>query len=185
MVPLLRSRRSHHRRAGTGHRPQPQTNPHGRKYPNRKTRPSGQAQESPADPPQHPRSTGTARLGTLAAPAAPTVTPTVGFSAPGQPKPALPSLPTHPEPLNARRQAQEMRENRQQLEKNGLTGPLIWDKWTRDWVACGPPPLTCGSAGAPHRTPHSNREDSTFAGAPMVPLGEMWRTHFESWWVLP
>ena len=25
-----------------------------------------------------------------------------------------------------------MRENRQQLEKNGLTGPLIWDKWTRD-----------------------------------------------------
>ena len=127
MVPLFRSRRSHHRRPGTSHRSQPQTNHRDRKNPNRQTRPAGQAQELRADPAQHsrrqPHPTGTARLGTLAAPAAPTVTPTVGFAAPGKPKPAPSNLPAHPKPTTARRQAQEMPENRQKKEEKGPNWP--------------------------------------------------------------
>ena len=136
MVPLLRPSRSHHRRPSPGHRSQPQTNPQGRKNPNPKTHRSGQAQESPADPQEHPRRqplrTGAARIGTRPAPAAPTVTPTVGVSAPGQPKPAPLSRPAHPNTSQrtptGSRQPPKTGKNR----KKDLTGPLIWDKWTRD-----------------------------------------------------
>ena len=74
MVPLLRSRRSHHRRVGASHRSQPQRNHRDRKNPNRKTRPSGQAQEvtsrpaGTSSPTASP--TGAARLGTQPAPGA-------------------------------------------------------------------------------------------------------------------
>ncbi len=55
MVPLLRSRRTHHRRAGTSHRPQRQRNHRDRRNPNRQTCSSGQPQALRPDPPQHPR----------------------------------------------------------------------------------------------------------------------------------
>ena len=35
-------------------------------------------------------------------------------------------------------------------------------------LACGPPPLTWDLAGAPHGTPHSNQEGSTFENPPMT-----------------
>ncbi len=135
MVPGFRSRRSHHRRVGSSHRSQPQTNLQGRKNPNPKAHRSGQAQESPTDPQEHqrrqPLRTGTARIGTQPAPGADSKPLTVGFAAPGKPIPAPPNLPTHPRTPTARRQAQERPENRQKKEKNDLTGPLISNKWTR------------------------------------------------------
>ena len=95
-----------------------------RKNPNRKTRRSGQAQESPADPQKHPRRqprrTGAARLGTRPAPAAPTVTPTVGFSAPGQPKPA---------PRNATKTSQPT----QNLPDSTPTGNKTPPKTGKNW----------------------------------------------------
>ena len=80
MVPRFRPGRSHHRRAGPGHRPQPQTNPQGRRHPNRKAPPAcAQAQESSADPPQHhrrkPHPQSTAPLNTQPHPVAPTEDP--------------------------------------------------------------------------------------------------------------
>ena len=129
MVPGFRSRRSHPRRPGAGHRSQRQRNHRDRRNPNRQTCSSGQAQESPADSPEHPRRqphpTGTAQLDTQPAPGADSKPLTVGVSAPGKPIPAPSNLPAHPEPPTAPRQATKHPENRHKLEKKDLTGPLI------------------------------------------------------------
>ena len=109
---------------------------------------------------------------------APTVTPTVGFSAPGNPNQAPPTRQHSPKaasdtppPPPPPRNGQNTR-NPPKPAVFHLNGYITGANWPSHQannrlvtlVAYWPPPVTCGAAGAPHRAPHSNEGGSTFAG---------------------